>query len=167
MRLVPNGTRGKMGVSPGTERIGGSRRRGKMQRRHFHLLAAQRELAPATATVAAFCAANGIPEVISNRMNLALDEVLSNIIKFAYEAPERGGIDVELTYINNTLTAIIGDAGKPFNPLMPRRSVVGGPINERPEGGWGIPFVVELMDRVSYDRSGSRNVLTLTISTPA
>ena len=138
-----------------------------MQRSHFHVLAVQHELPSAAATVRAFCAANDIPETISNRMNVALDEVLSNIIKYAYEVPERGGIDVELTYTNNTLTAIVGDAGKPFNPLVPQRSVVGGPINERPEGGWGIPFVVELMDRVSYDRDSNRNVLTLTISTRA
>ncbi len=138
-----------------------------MRRSRFHVLATPRELAPAAASVTAFCVANDIPDVISNRMNLALDEVLSNIVKYAYEVPERGSIDVELTYSGDTLTAIIGDAGKPFNPLLPQRSVVGGPIEARPEGGWGIPIVVELMDRVSYHRSGSRNILTLVIETRA
>ena len=126
----------------------------------------QRELPSAVATAEAFCTANHIPEEISNRMKLALDEVLSNIVKYAYDEPECGIIDVELTYADRRLVATVGDSGKPFNPLLFPGRPTSGPLASRREGGLGIVFVTRLMDSVDYDRSGDQNRLTLTISVP-
>src|SRR5688572_30023398 len=98
-----------------------------MQRSHFQILAAQPELQSVVATVEGFCATNDIPASATNLMNLALDEVLSNIVKYAYDTSERGLIDVELAYSNNRFTATVEDAGRPFNPLQIARHVSSEP----------------------------------------
>lgn len=116
--------------------------------------------------VEAFCIKNAIPPATSNLMNLALDEVLSNIVKYAYNAGRHGSIDVELGYAHGRLTAIVEDTGIPFDPLKFRRPDNVGPLSERKQGGLGILFVKRLVDSVLYDRTGGRNKLTLTIKVP-
>jgi serine/threonine-protein kinase RsbW len=138
-----------------------------MARSHFQILAAQRELAHILGSVAAFCAANKLPEATCNLMNLALDEVLSNIVKYAYDSPETGTIDVELTYSNNKLMASIEDRGVAFNPLALQMPANTGPLQSRKEGGLGIFFVKSLLDSVGYERIGDRNKVNLTIRVPS
>lgn len=137
-----------------------------MHRSHFQISAAQNELQSIVAAVEDFCAANNIPAAISNLMHLALDEVLSNIVKYAYDASEHGIIDVELTYSNNRFTATVEDAGRPFNPLRFQKQNISGPLKNRTPGGLGILFVKSLVDSIVYDRSGDRNKVTLTIGVP-
>ena len=137
-----------------------------MPRSHFQIPAARRELQSVAAVVDEFCTANDIPGAISNLMNLALDEVLSNIVKYAYDASNDGTIDVELAYSDHRLTAIVEDVGKPFNPLQFARQAARGPLKDRQPGGLGILFVKNLMDSVVYDRRSDRNKLTLVIRVP-
>jgi serine/threonine-protein kinase RsbW len=119
------------------------------------------------AMVDAFCGAHEVPVAVANRMHLALDEVLSNIVKYAYGASENGTIDVELMFSDNGLTAIVEDTGRPFDPLqLPQRDVK-GPLKDRKAGGLGILFMRRLMDSVSYARRRNRNRLTLTIHMPS
>lgn len=134
-----------------------------MSRSHFQILAAQPDLARILGSVEAFCAANKLPEATCNLMRLALDEVLSNIVKYAYDSPDTGTIDVELTYSNNQLMASIEDSGVAFNPLGLQMPANTGPLQSRKEGGLGIFFVKRLLDGVVYERVGDRNKVTLTI----
>ena len=137
-----------------------------MQRRHFQMSATQSELHRMMEITEAFCVANKFPDAISNHMKLALDEVLSNIIKYAYSKSGPGLIDVNLTYANNKLVATIEDSGIPFDPLRTRVQVSREPLRKRKEGGLGIVFVKSLMDSVAYERSGDRNKVALTLKVP-
>jgi serine/threonine-protein kinase RsbW len=138
-----------------------------MHRSHFQISATQSELQRITGMVEAFCAANKLPEPISNHMKLALDEVLSNIVKYAYGATENGIIDVELTYADNKFMATVEDRGVAFDPLRSQGQIARGPLKTRKEGGLGIFFVKSLMDGVGYERNGDRNKVTLTIEVPS
>jgi len=133
----------------------------------FRISAAQRELPSVTANVEAFCTAHDIPAATSNLMNLALDEVLSNIVKYAYDASNNGPIDVELAYSGRRFTVTVEDAGRPFDPLTFKGPVNNGPLNSRNPGGLGILFVKRLMDSTLYKRSGGRNRLTLVAKVPS
>ncbi len=139
---------------------------GDMHRRHFQMSATQRELQRVMGTIDAFCVANKLPDSISNHMKLALDEVLSNIIKYAYGKSGPGLIDVDLTYANNKFVATVQDSGIPFDPLQRRPQVSRGPLRSRKEGGLGIVFVKSLMDSVAYERCGDRNKVVLTLEVP-
>jgi serine/threonine-protein kinase RsbW len=137
-----------------------------MTRHRFQIIAAQSELRRAMGLVEAFCGVNKLPAATCNLMNLALDEVLSNIAKYGYPHPEHGIIDVELSYANNTLTALVEDRGIAFNPFDLPIEVPSGPLNKRRQGGLGIVFVKSLLDSAAYERIGDRNKVTLTIKVP-
>ena len=134
-----------------------------MFRSHLQISTAPSELVCASEMVEAFCGAHKLPDETSNLMNLVLDEVLSNIVKYAYDTAVGGIIDIELVYSNNELTAFVEDRGIPFNPLAQQTVVHGGPLRSRKAGGLGIVFVKSLLDSVAYERIGDRNKVTLTI----
>ena len=135
-----------------------------MSRSHCQIVAAPGELARISETLAAFCGAHKLPDATCNLMHLALDEVLSNIVKYAYDPAETGSIDIELVYSNDKLTASIEDHGAPFDPLKLKTVVQDGPLHSRKEGGLGILFLKSLLDSVAYERIGDRTKVTLTIN---
>jgi serine/threonine-protein kinase RsbW len=122
------------------------------------------EVARVLQLVAEFCSANKLPQTACNDMTLALDEVLSNIVKYAYSSAERETIEVELAYSNNRFVATVEDCGIPFNPLQSENPIPGGDLQSRQEGGLGIFFVRSLMDTVAYERIGNRNKVSLAIN---
>src|SRR5262245_54491509 len=134
-----------------------------MSRCRFQISAAFSDLVRAKDMLETFCGAHKLPDATCNLMNLALDEILSNIVKYAYAVPEAGSIDVELAYSDNKLTASIEDHGVPFDPFGRQISIPHGPLESRREGGLGIVFVKSLLDSVAYERIGDRNKVTLTI----
>jgi anti-sigma regulatory factor (Ser/Thr protein kinase) len=138
-----------------------------MPRSQYQMPAAHEDLQRIMGMVQTFCATNKVPESTCNLMNLALDEVLSNIVKYAYDPSEKGMIDVQLSYSNNILVASVEDGGIPFNPLALQTSLQEGPLHARQEGGLGIFFVKSLLDGVTYERKSDRNRITLSIRVPS
>ena len=107
-------------------------------------------------------AAAGFDSKMVNKINLACEEALVNVIKYAY--PDKVG-DVEITYkiINGEkgLQIEIIDRGISFNPLSIGEPDITAPVEERPIGGLGIYMVLNIMDKVNYRRDKDRNILTL------
>ena len=100
------------------------------------------------------------PEMIAD-MQVALDEVLTNIMKYAYTDNAEHEIHIRLRVIDSVLEAAIEDDGAPFDPLAIPAPDVSAPLRERRVGGVGIHFVRKLMDEVTYERAGGRNRLVL------
>src|SRR5262245_3971503 len=111
-----------------------------MSRCRFQMSATFGELERARDMVESFCDTHKLPAETTNLMNLALDEILSNIVKYAYEVPETGTIDVELEYSDNKLKASIEDHGVAFDPFGREVTIPTGPLESREEGGLGIVF---------------------------
>ena len=96
------------------------------------------------------------------KLNLALDELLTNLIDYAFPDGQRHGIELHLTFADGRLAAELCDDAAPFDPLTQAKPpVLDGPLDERPIGGLGVHFVRTLMDEVSYRRDGAHNRLTL------
>lgn len=95
------------------------------------------------------------------QVDVALDEILSNVAKFAYEAGE-GPVTVSASISHNPLaiTITVADEGEPFNPLLAPEPDTSLPLEKRKVGGLGIMLVRKMMDEVSYAREGRRNLLT-------
>jgi len=55
----------------------------------------------------------------------------------------------------------VSDDGVPFDPLAVAPPDTSLPLEQRPLGGLGIHLVRHLVDEVTYERRGDRNVLTL------
>jgi serine/threonine-protein kinase RsbW len=101
------------------------------------------------------------PDLLAD-MQVAMDEVLTNITSYAYADDAPHEIHVHLEVRDDRLEAVIEDDGVPFDPLTARTPDVSAPLHERRLGGVGIHFVTNLMDDVAYRRIGDRNRLVLT-----
>jgi len=100
------------------------------------------------------------PEMVAD-MQVALDEVLTNIREYAYTDNAEHKIHICLRVLDNVLEAVIEDDGAPFDPLAIPAPDVSTPLHQRRVGGVGIHFVRNLMDEVTYERAGERNRLVL------
>lgn len=94
-------------------------------------------------------------------MHVALDEVLSNIVKYAYPDAASHDIRVRLKVSEGRLEAAVEDDGWPFDPLQARPQDRNVPLAERRPGGLGIDVVKRLMSHLSYVRTDGRNRVTL------
>ena len=95
-------------------------------------------------------------------IELALEEVLVNIIKHAYEESGLEDlIEIKCGTDAGSLIIEIIDSGKPFDIFSVREPDIYADIDERQIGGLGIFFVKKLMDDVRYRREDGRNILTL------
>jgi serine/threonine-protein kinase RsbW len=94
-----------------------------------------------------------------HQMELASEEALVNIIRYAY--PKMPG-NIEIGIHQAPLSHIeigIRDWGTPFNPLLDAKSTP--PLEENKEGGWGIFLLQQLVDDVVYEWDGNSNFLIL------
>jgi anti-sigma regulatory factor (Ser/Thr protein kinase) len=108
-----------------------------------------------------FVEANELPMKLGFELNVVLDEILTNIIKYGYDTLGVRSIHVEMTLAEGLLTLTVEDDAKAFNPLDRPDPNVDAPLEEREVGGLGIYFVKKLMDTVEYERRGEHNVLML------
>jgi len=97
------------------------------------------------------------------KIEIALEEAFVNIIHYAY-LDQKGDIEVTCNFSPHEFLELqLKDYGKPFNPLEEERPFNRfSPLEEREEGGLGIPLIQGLMDKIDYQRQGVANILTLT-----
>ncbi len=110
----------------------------------------------------AFGAAHGLPGDGAWPLQLALDEVLSNIARHGSAGDEAAAIEVAIEYRNGALELTVSDDGPAFDPLQLPEPDVLAPLEERDPGGLGVHLVRRLMDHVEYRREGGRNRLVMT-----
>jgi serine/threonine-protein kinase RsbW len=111
--------------------------------------------------IEAFCAKHQLPDAIAFAFNLSLDEVVTNIVSYAFPDVQEHPIDVRLCLKGDILQAEVSDSGRPFNPIDVPTPDLDAPIDERRIGGLGIHIVREMMDTLEYAREGDRNILRL------
>lgn len=109
-----------------------------------------------------FGSEHGVPRESLVQLQVALDEVVSNSIKYAW--PEGGSheVSVSITARRNEVEVEISDDGQPFDPLGLAPPAPRLPNDKRKPGGVGIHMVRQLMDAIEYTRSKGRNQVVLT-----
>ena len=96
-------------------------------------------------------------------VRLALDELLSNVIKYAYDDASSHRIALKLE-LGIPFALTIADDGKPFNPLEDAPPpVLDGPVEDRPIGGLGLHILQKMGMKLAYRRENNRNVLRVVI----
>jgi serine/threonine-protein kinase RsbW len=96
-------------------------------------------------------------------LQLAADEAASNIIEHAYEGVADAYFDVACDMRGDTLTVIMRDTGRPFNPSNVRQPNLKADLSERQIGGLGLYLMRKLMDDVHYiSNPKTGNLLTMT-----
>lgn len=107
----------------------------------------------------------GIDKPTCERLNLVLEELLVNVVSYAYPPGVAGEIEISMSYDReqHTVKLVISDNGQPFDPTKTDSPDTDAPIEERPIGGLGIHLVRSSADEVTYTRTDDKNVLTVII----
>ena len=92
------------------------------------------------------------------QMNIAVDEIFSNISRYSGASDATVGVSVEA----GCITLRFADNGRPYNPTEKPDPDITLPAEERDIGGLGIYMVKKSMDRVVYEYRDGLNILTLT-----
>ena len=95
-------------------------------------------------------------------VSLAIEELVTNCIKYGYQDANGHTIDFLLSVDEGVLSLEVVDDGNPFNPLDAPRPDLSLPPEKRPIGGLGLHLLRELADEMRYERRDGTNRLSLT-----
>lgn len=95
-------------------------------------------------------------------LNLVMEEMVSNVIFYAY--PKEADSEIELLAKSDgkKLTFVLSDQGKEFDPTAKEDADPDVNPAEREIGGMGIFIVKNIMNHVTYQRLEGKNLLTMT-----
>ncbi|MFH1476766.1 MAG: ATP-binding protein [Verrucomicrobiota bacterium] len=103
-----------------------------------------------------------VPVPERDKMMMALDEALTNVVLYAYPEDRRGMVGIRIWRNGNTITAEVVDHGKPFDPTAHPAPDITLPIEQRPIGGLGIHLMRNMVTSLRYHRAKGANHLELT-----
>ena len=110
--------------------------------------------------VQAFLAEQGVPADAVHDLALAVEEVLSNLVRHGYAGSE-GPIGL-VAFLDEVAVKIeIRDRGIHFDPRQASPPHLEVPLDERATGDLGIHLIKNATDRIAYQRDGAENLLTL------
>ena len=98
---------------------------------------------------------------VQTDLRIALDEVVTNILKYAYADERAHEFTIRCELREGALETTIEDDGLAFDPLLAPAPDLSAPVATRHVGGLGVHFVKNLMSAVRYERIQGRNRLTL------
>lgn len=113
----------------------------------------------ANSAVEKFAAECGLPRDTAPRIELVLDEILTNVLMHG----EAEVVTVDLSLAPGLLSVTITDNGHKFNPLEAPAPDTTLALEDREVGGLGIHLVRNMMDGVVYVHRDGFNELTATL----
>lgn len=115
----------------------------------------------ANETAARWLAEAGASAEIQYFANLAIEEFVTNSIKYGYDDSNEHFIEVQLSLGSGELVLVITDDGHAFNPLEAPEPQTNLAVDDRPIGGLGIYLVRKMSDQMEYAREDNKNRLRL------
>lgn len=112
----------------------------------------------------AFAVANHLDKSVQHRINMVIDELIMNIISYAFKDVVDPEVEVRLQLDTGIFVISFIDNGRPFNPFEEATPDTSLPVTERGVGGLGIHLSRELMDDVSYQRVDNSNIVKLEVN---
>ena len=107
------------------------------------------------------CEELGLGMELQMNLNLVLEEMVSNIIFYAYPEGTDAEIELMAEYDGNELTFVLSDQGREFDPTLKEDADVDVNPIDREIGGMGIWIVKNIMNQVTYQRLEGKNLLTM------
>ena len=115
-----------------------------------------------TAFIERFAETEGFNPAEVFRINLALDELLTNTLEHGFEGRvQEADISVAIRSEGDSVIVRYEDNGSEFNPLEATEQDTELELGERPIGGLGLQLIAASFDEVTYERVGDRNVTTM------
>ena len=122
-----------------------------------------RELTHVLQVVNVFLEPRELQSKLVYAVNLILEEILMNIIRYGYDDEDSHEIEVQIELEEDEVALTVRDDGKEFNPLTipgPNRSKS---AMDRIEEGLGLQFVRHMRNAMEYRRQGDKNILSIWI----
>ena len=96
-------------------------------------------------------------------VNLILEEILMNIIRYGYDDEDSHEIEVRIGVEEEEVALTVIDDGKEFNPLTVPPPDHSKSAMDRIEEGLGLQFVRHMRNAMEYRREGDKNMLRIWI----
>ncbi|HTN65638.1 MAG TPA: ATP-binding protein [Burkholderiaceae bacterium] len=125
------------------------------------------ELARLAEAVDSFGAAHALPARLVFNLNLVLEEVVVNVMHYAFADTGAHSIHVRLRFAGRRVEVEVRDAGNAFDPLSAPVPDLSLDLEQRQVGGLGVHFLRTLMDEVRYERRDGENRLYFCQALPA
>jgi len=100
-------------------------------------------------------------------VDLVLEELVTNIIRHAYDDGSTHEIDIRLVVEPGRVVITVEDDGPEFDLREAPPANLDGDLESRQPGGMGIHLVREVAERIDYRRVGGRNRVEVGIALPA
>ena len=97
-------------------------------------------------------------------IELVLEEVLSNQIKYASADAAGAGIELTASLAHGSVLLHFEDSGVAFDPLQAAAPLPPASIDVAPVGGLGLVLVRKFASSTSYQRREGRNCLTIGVA---
>ena len=110
-----------------------------------------------------FAEANRLAEKVHRKLNMVIDDLIMNIISYAFTDAENREVEVRLAIDAGKIEITFIDNGRPFNPFDEAKPDTSVPITDRDVGGLGIHLSRELADEASYQRTDDHNIVKLVV----
>jgi anti-sigma regulatory factor (Ser/Thr protein kinase) len=121
------------------------------------------ELARVNDRASELLAERGVEERVVYATQLALEEVLSNVIRHGFRDAARHAIELVLRVRAGGVDLQVVDDGAAFDPMQAPAAKLDVPLAERRAGGLGIHLLRAFASEIRYERVGDRNCLSLRI----
>jgi serine/threonine-protein kinase RsbW len=103
----------------------------------------------------------GLGMELQMNLNLVMEEMVSNVIFYAYPEGTQASIDLMAESDGKELTFVLSDQGREFDPTVMDDADIDTNPAERELGGMGIFIVKNIMNQVTYQRLEGKNLLTM------
>ncbi len=119
------------------------------------------ELTHVLQVVNVFLEPRALPSKLVYAVNLILEEILMNIIKYGYDDGESHEIEVQIEVEQEEVALTVIDDGREFNPLTIPPPDHSKSAMDRLEEGLGLQFVRHMRNAIEYRREEDKNILKI------
>jgi len=119
------------------------------------------ELERLSRVVEEFGRAAGLSAPVIFDLQLAANEIVTNVILHGYDDAREHAIVVRLVANAGEVTVEVEDDGRPFDPSSAPAPRLDLPLEERPLGGLGVHLARRVTDAIEYRRQDDRNILRM------
>lgn len=109
----------------------------------------------------AFAAAHHVPDAVRRTFDIAFDDLINNVVSYAYRGEPDHVIDVRVVLDPRGLEASLADDGPAFDPFAMDEPDTDLDLDDRDIGGLGVHLVRTMMDEARHERRDGRNVVTI------
>lgn len=106
----------------------------------------------------------GVDERARYGVQLTIEELMSNSIKYAYDDEDEHFIELSMELGKEAVRVVLEDDGNPFDPSCDLVTGICRPVPKPSQGGLGIMMIRRICESITYQRENNRNILQVDIA---